>query len=190
VTEGRIWCGADGILYYYEKKRRPVCTSAGRRCWPDEPPLRKLRHLRASESSRGIFLRIRYSSVKYTNINRSGGSTVLCCVLGENINLWEQEILTVSLFDCVPTSLTNVINSFHLAHPDARIVTKDWSELNTRESSEGGYDKLLMGMIMGNGSPDTFFVSLAAPPSPEHASTGLIWRQMNKTQVCNATHAE
>ena len=89
-----------------------------------------------------------------------------------------------------------MINSFHLAHPDARIVTKDWSELNTRESSEGGYDKLLMGMIMGNGSPDTFFVSLAAPPSPEHASTGLyinlnhIWRQMNKTRVCNATHAE
>lgn len=120
--------------YYYEKKRRPVYTSAGRRCWPDEPPLRKLRHLRASESSRGIFLRIRYSSVKYTNMNRSGGSTVLCCVLGENINLREQEILTVALFDCVPPLLQMWLIPF-ISHIPMRVSLPKTGPNSTQEKA-------------------------------------------------------
>ncbi len=162
TVESRIWGGKDGIPYYYE-------TSEGLYArLPDSDADRMLLDYENSGLT-PIKTQPLYLSkdvvffCEYANVDRSGGSAILCCVPSEDIDLREQTILTLAHFGSVPTSLTDAIRSFHLAHPGVRIVTEDWSEFNTKENPVGGYDKLLTDMVTGNGSPDILFGNLTAP---------------------------
>ena len=162
TVESRIWGGTDGIPYYYE-------TSEGLYArLPDSDADRMLLDYENSGLT-PIKTQPLYLSkdvvffCEYANVDRSGGSAILCCVPGEDIDLREQTILTLAHFGSVPTSLTDAIRSFHLAHPGVRIVTEDWSEFNTKENPEGGYQKLLTDMVTGKGSPDILFGHLTEP---------------------------
>ena len=161
TVESRIWGGTDGIPYYYE-------TSEGLFArLPDSDADRMLLDYENSGLT-PIKTQPLYLSkdvvffCEYANVDRSGGSAILCCVPGEDIDLREQTILTLAHFGSVPTSLTDAIRSFHLAHPGVRIVTEDWSAYNTKENPEGGYQKLLTDMVTGKGSPDILFGRLTA----------------------------
>ena len=162
TVESRIWGGTDGIPYYYE-------TSEGLYArLPDSDADRMFLHYENSGLT-PIKTQPLYLSkdvvffCEYANVDRSGGSAILCCVPGEDIDLREQTILTLAHFGSVPTSLTDAIRSFHLAHPGVRIVTEDWSEFNTKENPKGGYQKLLTDMVTGKGSPDILFGRLTEP---------------------------
>ncbi|MBQ2545657.1 MAG: hypothetical protein II557_05140 [Clostridia bacterium] len=161
TVESRIWGGTDGIPYYYE-------TSEGLYArLPDSEADRMLLDYENSGltpiKTQPLYLSPEAAFFcEYANVDRSGGSAILCCVPGEDIDLREQTILTLAHFGSVPTSLTDAIRSFHLAHPGVRIVTEDWSEFNTKENPEGGYQKLLTDMVTGKGSPDILFGRLTA----------------------------
>ncbi len=162
AAEGRIFGGTDGISYYYE-------TSDGLFArLPDSESDRMLLDYENSGISR-VKIQPLYLSpeaaffCEYASVDRSGGGAVVCCVPGEDVDLREQQILTLAHFGAVPTSLTDAIKSFHLDHPGVRIVTEDWSEFNTREKPEGGYDKLLTDMVTGKGAPDILFGHLTEP---------------------------
>ncbi len=162
AAEGRIWGGTDGIPYFYETSDGLFARQ------PDSDADRMLLHYENSGISR-VKAQPLYLSPKaaffceYANVDRSGGSAVVCCVPGEDIDLREQQVLTLAHFGALPTSLTDAIRSFHLEHPGVRIVTEDWSAYNTKENPEGGYQKLLTDMVTGNGAPDILFGSLTAP---------------------------
>ena len=86
--------------------------------------------------------------------SRYEGAPVSLYVPGEDIDLREQQVLTLAYFDYMTTSMTAAVNSFNKTHPEARIVTEDWAVYNNDQNPMGGYEKLARDLVTGTAAPD------------------------------------
>ena len=86
--------------------------------------------------------------------NRFAGAPVSLYVPGEDIDLRQQQVLTLAYFDHMTTSMTAAVNNFNRSHPEARIVTEDWAVYNNDQNPRGGYEKLARDLVTGTASPD------------------------------------
>ena len=96
--------------------------------------------------------------------NPFNGGPVSRCVPGEDIDLRNQQVLTLAYFDRLNIGMTAAVNSFNKAHPEARIVAEDWAVYNNDQNPRGGYEKLARDLVTGTAAPDI----LVGVPGQQH----------------------
>ena len=79
------------------------------------------------------------------------GGILTAYLPAEDIDLRTVRVLKLAYFRSLPYAVTKGVNSFNGSHPDARIVTEDWS---LYPNYNAGQEKLIRDMVTGIGSPD------------------------------------
>ena len=79
------------------------------------------------------------------------GGILTAYLPAEDIDMRTVRVLKLAYFRSLPYAVTKGVNSFNGSHPDARIVTEDWS---LYPNYNAGQEKLIRDMVTGIGSPD------------------------------------
>ncbi len=166
-----IFGGAEGIPFFYTGDEGLYAKS------PDGGRDKLLLNYLNSNLSRaeGTPFYVSPSAVFIAEIagifNPFDGGQLVRYVPADNIDLREQKILNLAYFDSLPYTATVAVNRFNRSHPEARIVTSDWSQYNTTENPRGGYDRLCTDMVTGKEVPDILIGELVT--SSPHLTTAL-----------------
>ena len=82
------------------------------------------------------------------------GGTMTIYRPGEDIDLTDAKTLTIAYCDSLTSNMTSAVNKFRQDHPDVQVMLDDFSEYNTEENWQGGYQKLARDMLTGLYKPD------------------------------------